>query len=53
MHPVKGVRLAVAAAGVRYQGRNDVVLIACDDVFYRHLLLRCGTVFENDRYYSS
>ncbi len=31
MHPIEGVRLAVAEAGVRYQGRNDVVLIACDE----------------------
>jgi glutamate N-acetyltransferase/amino-acid N-acetyltransferase len=31
MFPVDGVRLAVAEAGVRYQGRNDVVLIACDE----------------------
>jgi len=31
LHPVAGIRLAVAQAGVRYQNRYDVVLIACDE----------------------
>jgi len=31
LYPVAGVRLSVAKAGVRYQERNDVVLIACDE----------------------
>jgi len=31
LYPIAGVRLAVAEAGVRYQGRKDVVLIACDE----------------------
>lgn len=31
LYPVAGVRLAVAEAGICYQGRHDVVLIACDE----------------------
>lgn len=41
-HPVPGVRLAAAAAGIRYQGRDDLVLMAlepgseCAAVFTRN-----------------
>jgi glutamate N-acetyltransferase/amino-acid N-acetyltransferase len=28
--PIEGVRIAVGAAGVRYSGRNDVLLMAFD-----------------------
>ena len=27
LHPIKGIKLAAVAAGIRYQGRNDLVLI--------------------------
>ncbi|MFP5468661.1 MAG: bifunctional ornithine acetyltransferase/N-acetylglutamate synthase, partial [Alphaproteobacteria bacterium] len=30
MPPVAGVRLAVAASGMRYQGRDDLLLMAFD-----------------------
>ena len=28
MHPISGVRLGVAQAGVKYAGRNDLLVIA-------------------------
>lgn len=31
LNPVGGIRLAVAGAGICYQGRNDVVLIECSE----------------------
>ena len=32
LHPVKGVSLATTAAGIRYQGRDDLLLISRIDV---------------------
>lgn len=29
LHPVDGLRLGVTAAGIRYEGRDDLVVIAC------------------------
>ncbi len=44
LYPVDGIRLAVAQAGVCYQGRYDVVLIACDEG------TRCAGVYTQNAF---
>jgi glutamate N-acetyltransferase/amino-acid N-acetyltransferase len=44
IHPVKGIRLATAAAGVRYAGRDDMVVIECQAG------TSCAAVFTRNRF---
>lgn len=43
-HPVAGVRLATAAAGIRYRGRDDLLLMALADE------ARCAAVFTRNAF---
>ena len=44
IHPVKGIRLATVAAGVRYAGRDDMVVIECQAG------TSCAAVFTRNRF---
>lgn len=44
VYPVKGIRLATAAAGIRYTDRDDLVVIECDPD------TNCATVFTKNRF---
>ena len=44
IHPVKGIRLATAAAGVRYAGRDDIVVVECQAG------TSCAAVFTRNRF---
>jgi glutamate N-acetyltransferase/amino-acid N-acetyltransferase len=44
VYPVKGIRLATAAAGIRYADRNDLVIIECQAG------TRCAAVFTQNRF---
>jgi glutamate N-acetyltransferase/amino-acid N-acetyltransferase len=44
IHAVKGIRLATAAAGIRYAGRDDMVLIECQAG------TSCAAVFTRNRF---
>ncbi len=44
IHPVNGIRLATAAAGIRYAGRDDMVIVECQ------VGTSCAAVFTRNRF---
>ena len=44
VYPVKGIRLAVAAAGIRYADRDDIVVIECQEG------VSCASVFTRNKF---